>query len=179
MKRFLSLGFLCLLLAGCTSAMSKQSMQLVDKSLNFAMVREDPEAYRGRYIMAGGTIAGIRNRTGDTQLEVVQLPLDSSGRPQETYDTGGRFLAVIDRFLDPLVFKQGRQVTVVGEVLGRQVKKLDQVDYAYPVLGVREIHLWQPELYAPYGYGYGYPPYWYDPWWPYWYNRPGPYRYWY
>ncbi|SNB47446.1 Slp family lipoprotein [Geobacter sp. DSM 9736] len=178
MTRIVSFAVLCIALSGCANVMSKQSMQLVDKSVSFEMVRTDPEAYKGKYILTGGTIAGIRNRTGESQLEVVQLPLDSSGRPEESYETRGRFIAVMDKFLDPLIFKQGRQVTIVGEVRGQQVRRLDQVDYAYPVLGVRELHLWQPEpeRYAPYGYGYPY--YRYDPWWPYWYNRPGPYRWW-
>jgi outer membrane lipoprotein len=66
-------------------------------------------------------------------------------------------------------------------VQGREVRQIDQVQYPYPVVSCKKIHLWpnrpsivysypSPYWYGPYGYGPwgrgwpGYYPYWYPYW---------------
>lgn len=178
MKKLMLMLLLSLALQGCTHVISKQSRALVDPSVNFAGLHQDPEQYKGRYVLVGGAIASVTNRPEGGQLEVVQLPLDSQEMPEDTSKTGGRFIARSEKFLDPLVFKEGKRVTIVGEVLGAKVKTLDQMEYRYPVIGIREVHVWRPEEVERQTYPQAYPYYWYDPWWPSWYYRPGPYRYW-
>jgi outer membrane lipoprotein len=44
-------------------------------------------------------------------------------------------------------------VTVAGEVKGVKVMKLGEIDYHYPYILIKEIHLWKeqkPEIYEPY-----------------------------
>lgn len=178
MKKIVLMLLLSLALQGCTHAISKQSRAMVDPSVTFAGLHQNPDQYKGRYILVGGTVASVTNRPDGGQLEVVQLPVDSQGMPKDTYNTGGRFIAVSERFLDPVVFKEGNSVTIVGEIQGSRTKKLDQMEYRYPVIGIREVHVWRPEEVERQNYPQTYPYYWYDPWWPSWYYRPGPYRHW-
>jgi outer membrane lipoprotein len=36
-------------------------------------------------------------------------------------------------------------ITLVGEVKGQKTMRLDNVEYIYPLLAVREVYLWRPE----------------------------------
>jgi len=169
---------LLLLLSGCAHVISEESRALVDPAITFSALRAAPDTYRGRYVLLGGVVAGVQNEKEGSRLEVVQTPLDSDELPEEaSHSSGGRFLALSSAFLDPLVYKQGRRVTLVGQVQGKRELPIDQVQYTYPVVVIREIHVWKKsEIEQPY-----YPPpgYYYDPFLlpppyahPWWYRRP-------
>ena len=142
--RILFLGLLLLAAAGCARPISSESMNLVDPAVTYSQVRESPGEYRGKHLLAGGVIARIANSRTGGELEILQFPLDSSGYPDTAEAPGGRFLARTDRFLDPLVYRPGVPATLVGEVAGEEKRELDGVDYRYPVLKIREIHIWKP-----------------------------------
>lgn len=138
-------------LAGCSrQVISREALLLTDQTVPFAAVRENPTAHAGRHLLVGGAVARVSNTPEGAELEVVQLPLSSSDRPDEKKGSEGRFLARNRDFLDPLIYKPGRMVTLVGKVTGEVTRPLDGVDYRYPILAVREIHVWRPEdPYAP------------------------------
>ncbi len=169
--------FLMLLLsvAACTPAISRSLRQQAEPRLSFAVLSSDPEAYQGRMVILGGVIAQTTPRAGQTEVEIVQKPLDYFQEPQTTDTSLGRFLVVAERFLDPLVFRKDRKITVAGAVKGSEVRKLAEMDYRYPVIAAKEVKLWPlplPERY-PYPWGYGLPVYYYwGPW------GPGPYWLW-
>jgi len=170
-RLFISLLFL--LCAGCAPVISEQSMQLVDRTLSFDTIKKNPDQYIGRYVLVGGKIASVSNSKQAGQLEIVQFRLDSDNMPVESHQSGGRFLAMHNGFLDPLIYKPGRLVTIVGEVKGQRTMPLDRIEYDYPVIAIREVHLWSPEYVRPYPYPYDpyYPEYWWRPygmWRPWW-----------
>jgi outer membrane lipoprotein len=137
-------------LAGCAHVVGKESLALADRNLSFRMLNEHTETYEGKYVLLGGIIAGVRNTASGGEIEIVQYELDSRGRPEVSESSGGRFLAQSDGFLDPLVYLTGLRVTLVGRVTGKKVVPLNSVDYAYPVVSIREIRLLKPDLYSPY-----------------------------
>jgi outer membrane lipoprotein len=164
-----------LFLSGCAHVMSEESLRLVDYRITFADLKRSPETFIGKYVLLGGTIAGVKNKKGGGELEVLQAPLDSSDKPEETHYSGGRFLVDSPDFLDPLVYKTGRRITVVGEVKGKKTRTIDEVEYIYPLVAAVEIHLFERYeadrfYYYPYPPPFYYDPFW-DPWWPY-YRRP-------
>lgn len=173
MKKILFMLASFLLLTGCAHVISEESRNMVDASIQFQGLRADPDSYVGKYVMLGGTVAGVQNDKDGSQLEVVQSPLDSDELPEEvSHSSGGRFLAITPRFLDPVVYKTGRRVTVVGQVQGKKVLPIDRIEYTYPVISIREIHVWskselEPPQYPPPGYYYD--PHWWGP--PYWWHR--------
>jgi len=131
------------LTAGCSSPISKSVRKAVDPEISFGQLREQPAAYEGRLVLLGGVIIRTDNKQEGTMIEVLQKRLDRWSRPKEEDETGGRFRVFADRFLDPVVYSPGRRITVAGTVLGGHVEKIGEVDYVYPVLRAREIHLWQ------------------------------------
>jgi outer membrane lipoprotein len=163
-------------LAGCaTSPFSKQVRQAAKRQPSFADLSARPEAYKGHTVLLGGTIIQTTNRSNATEIEVLQRPLDSwDERPEDTDQSYGRFLIRCPRFLDSAVYAKDREITVAGEVQGKEVRPLDQTQYPYPVIGCTQIQLWSirpPVAYYPYPGPYGY-----GPWWGGW---PGYYPYWY
>jgi outer membrane lipoprotein len=151
-----------IMLPGCAHLISEESRRLVDSQLTFGKLREDPDAYSGKYVMLGGIIGGVRNARTGGELEIVQFDLDRSDMPENIYNSGGRFLVTTPSFLDAMVYKRGRLVTVVGEVKGRLTRPLDSVDYTYPVISLREIHISQTYE-AEQGFAYPPPAPYYDP----------------
>ncbi|HLO25732.1 MAG TPA: Slp family lipoprotein [Geobacteraceae bacterium] len=130
-----------LLIAGCAHQISDKSLAMADRTISFAKLRGNPDAYRGKFVLLGGVIATIKDVQEGTQLEVVQHDLDSREIPDATSVSGGRFLAITPDSLDVAKCKRGAVVTMAGEVTGRKVQSLQGVDYVYPVIAVKELHL--------------------------------------
>jgi outer membrane lipoprotein len=142
----------------------------VDKDLPFREVFRDPDACKGRTVMWGGVIIEAKNQKEGTLLEVLQKPLDWGGQPREGDESEGRFLALHEGFLDTALYAKGREITAAGEIRGKRVQPIGEVEYGYPLLAVKEIHLWPErvrERVVP-------APYWGYPWW---WDSPFPPRY--
>lgn len=147
--RIVTLVLTLIVLSGCArQVISRDAQLLVDPTVSFAAVKQNPGPFVGKFLLTGGAVAGVRNTPDGAELEVVQLPLGSDDRPDEKGRSEGRFLARAAGFLDPLIYKSGRLVTLVGQVTGAVTRPLEGVDYAYPLLEVRELYIWRPE--APY-----------------------------
>jgi outer membrane lipoprotein len=93
----------------------------------------------------GGVIISTQNLKQDTELTVLSFPLDDDLRPKSEEPTLGRFLIVRQGFLDPVIYAAGRVVTVVGKVDRIETRKIDNVDYRYPVIEAQSLYLWPPK----------------------------------
>jgi len=151
MKRIAVLGAVMLLsvLTGCTHVISDENRKLAALSVTFETLKENPQSFAGKVVMLGGVIAGVKNTTDGGQIEIVQFQLTEEGYPDETQGSAGRFLATTPTFIDNLVYKQGSLITLAGEVKGTRVMPLDEVSYTYPVVSIRESHIWQPDEKRP------------------------------
>ncbi len=141
--------------AGCAPPFSKALLDKTQKNVPFAALQKEPENYSGKLLMLGGTIVDTKNLKEGTQLEVLQRPLDGEGQPTQTDETGGRFLVVTSQFLDGAVYHRGRSVTIIGEVTGSKVQPLGELQYRYPVLTAKELHLWSPSSGPRFSIGVG------------------------
>ena len=159
-----------LLTMGCAPVISKGLRDQAAKGPTFAEALQNPEAHLDKVVIWGGVIIQSENRKEGTLILVLQKPTDYTGQPWDTDRSGGRFMALYRGFLDGELFSKGRELTVAGTLIGKRVMPLGEISYTYPLVEVKEIHLWQErrEEYLPPPYWY-YPPY--GPWW--WYH---PYR---
>jgi outer membrane lipoprotein len=167
---------LALLLSACAGNVPQPIVEAPPGNPAVAEVRVEPDRFVGTQVRWGGTIALVDNRKDETLLQLVARDLDRSGRPQTTDRSEGRFIARFDRFIDPAVFSQGRQVTVTGRISGTLELPVGNFPYRFPVVEVDTHYLWQPVEPRERNY-YPYDPFWYDPWmypyrplrpWPYW-----------
>jgi len=158
--------------SGCTPAISKQLRQEAGEPVPFEALLEKTDDYKGRIVIVGGYILETVNEPEGSWLTVLQAPLDSLNRPESSDLSEGRFLVWSAEFLDPVVYSKERRITVGGQVIGNQQRKLGSLTYQYPVVEAKEIHLWSKEgtYMGPY-YPY------YDPWIHPWYRYPYRYRY--
>jgi outer membrane lipoprotein len=154
---------LMLVVNACTPVISPQLRDQADRDLTYAALASRPDDFKGKIVVLGGTIAQAVPKPQGTEIEVVQKQVSSSGEPYLTDKSEGRYLVVVDRFLDPAIYRSGRDITVAGEVQGSMLRRLGEIDYRYPVIAAAELYLWKrpasPPSY-PYPYPFGYPYYW-------------------
>jgi outer membrane lipoprotein len=167
----IAVTFLCL--SACAHAISKDTLQQVDTEVTFSALQKAPEEYKGKAVVLGGVIVGLANKQEGSVLEVYQTGMDWQGRPVNLDSSAGRFLAVYQGLLESQIYRKGRMVTLAGIVQGDKLRKLGEIDYRYPYIVIKEIHLWKEEKplrYEPYPWGF------WDPWLYLWYPWPHPYH---
>lgn len=162
------------LLSGCATAVPEPIRRPPSDNPLLDAVRKDPERYIERAVRWGGIVAGVNNRSGDTLITVVERPLDSDGRPEETDASRGRFLIRSAGFLDPAIYANGRELTVAGHIEAPVTLNIGEHPYRYVVVRADVLQLWLQRPPQPIYY---YDPFW-DPWYPWGYpGYPWPYRY--
>jgi len=158
--------FLLAALAACVP-LSQEIRRQADESPPFSEIQKNPDKYQGEMVIWGGVIIETMNRKESTTIKVMQTALDYQKRPTELDRSAGRFIIRVDRFLDPDIFRKGREITVGGPVAGYEVHPIGEIRYNYPVVQASELKIWEKRV--------DYPPYYYDPW--YW-GPPYPWRPW-
>lgn len=156
--RVLGLVLLLALAACATSSVPPAIREPPPADLALPQVRANVEAHEGSRVRWGGVIAGVQNRPEDTWLDIVARPLEDGGRPETGGASLGRFIAVVDGFLDPAVYREGRQVTVSGTVERTLTRPIGEYPYRYVVVDAQTTKLWEPRTETAY-----YPPYYYRP----------------
>jgi outer membrane lipoprotein len=160
---------LLLISSGCASNPASSISQAVVDEVSLAQVRDAGDAYLGSTVRWGGMVTEVENKADKTWVFLVSRALKDNQKPDADSASEGRFIASFSGFIDPLVYKAGRPLTVVGSIEGSTVRPIGEYDYQFPIVTVRDSHLWAEPVktqvyYAPP------PPYWY-------YDMHYPYRY--
>ena len=167
MKKFL-LPVLFALLSACASNSPKVISENPVKTATVAEARDDINTVTNREVRWGGTIASVSNFAKHSEIEIVSRNLYKSGRPKNSDQSAGRFIAIIGEFIDPDVYKKDREVTIHGIITGSKNGRIGEYDYFYPVVKADALHLWaEVKEISPYPYDY------YDPFFYPWFYRPG------
>jgi len=115
----------------------------LDRDVTFAQVLAAPESFVGRRIVVGGEVLKAKRTDAGMLIEVLQLPVDADYEPTVVRtESQGRFLALTQELLDPATIREGTAITLVGEVTGSRMERLDEVEYRYPTLGVKHLYVW-------------------------------------
>lgn len=164
--RRLSILLLPLLLSACASKAPEAIRIAPPGDLSVKEAQAEPQRFIGSSLRWGGRIIALHNRADDTLLEVLALPLDKRGEPvEEAAAWYGRFLVRIARFIDPLVYEEGRMITVAGTLDSIERRHIGRYEYRYPVVEAGTLHLWpKPVQDTPWGPPYEPWPWYYDPW---------------
>jgi outer membrane lipoprotein len=154
--------FLLALLAACASQVPVTIREPIAGAPDVQSARAAKTELIGKRVRWGGVIANVENRKQDTWVELVDRPLDRFGRPGDSDSSGGRFIARIPGFLDPVTYAKQREMTVTGVLAEPITRAVGDFPYRYPVVDVDTYYLWAKPL--PATYPYFYDPFWYDPW---------------
>ncbi|MCL2900180.1 Slp family lipoprotein [Brenneria tiliae] len=160
-----------LLLSGCVTVPDAIKGTSPTPQDDLVRVMNAPQLYVGQESRFGGRVVGIRNEANKTRLEIASLPLDGGARPRLNQPSEGRFIAYVNRFLEPTDFRD-RLVTVVGPIVGTEQGSIGDKPYRYVVIDVQGYKRWNvvqrvampAGAYGPWGwdarYGYGWGPGW-------------------
>lgn len=173
LKTLLLCSGLAVFLNACSSHIPPNIREPIENSVDIAQVAKSPELYHSRPIRWAGVILSIENDSNRTRLTVVAFPPDGRGRPIISAQSSGRFIAIVDEFLEPLVYREDREITVFGRFDRLEPGKVGEYEYEFPVVKVDEFYLWPERVERvdyPYPYygPYLYPHYPFYPW-PYYY----------
>jgi outer membrane lipoprotein len=160
--RLFPFALLVLLLSSCAYPISREWRGEAQPGLTFSTVFNNPDAYIGSIVIWGGVITETYNRPEETDITVLETPLGYREKPEAEEYSRGRFIVRSQTFMDPAIYRPGRKITVAGEVIGKKKKALGGIEYTYPLLKAKEIHLWRHEYPPEYYYWgwYGPGPYW-------------------
>jgi len=134
-----------LVITGCAPVISSQVLKEVDESVRFEQVLENPDAYEGKIVLLGGEIINTENLPNKTVIIVLQRSLGYNQKPDSEGESKGRFIVSAPGFLDPAIYRPHRKITVVGVVVGKEIRSLGEIEYAYPIISKRELHVWPSE----------------------------------
>jgi outer membrane lipoprotein len=134
--------WIVLLTLGCASGVSREARSQITYQGSFSELQKAPDEYTGETVMLGGKVLRTDASQGTSQIAVLQMPLKASHKPKDTDASEGRFLVRADRFLDPAIYEQGRPVTVVGRLSGKDVRSIGGFEYVYPVVDAIELKAW-------------------------------------
>jgi outer membrane lipoprotein len=171
-----------LLLFSCAPVLRKDLMDSAVRDFSFSDLKQNPEIYKGRLFVLGGIIANTKATAEGSLIEALYVPVDSRGHLKELGTSHARFLALLPKesgFLDPMIFRPDREITLAGEFIGTREGKIDEMEYRYLFFRIEEVYLWEEKTYySPYYYDpypWDYPYWWYDrPYW-WWRHRVPPY----
>ena len=146
----LILTSLLLSIMSCTHVISKEAREIAVKDIPFQWIAENPERYRGAFVIWGGEILDSKTLGEGTLIEVLQRPLARSEKPDKTKNSNGRFLVLYEAGFPP-VFRKGSKITVAGIVEGQKTLqmggavRMGKVNYSYPYLMAKEVYIWEDE----------------------------------
>nr|WP_136249785.1 Slp family lipoprotein [Ningiella ruwaisensis] len=170
-----------LLISACSTV--PEPIQIADNVplVNFSNVLANPEAENviGEKARWGGRIVSVENKKDVSEIEIIYFPESGSGKPRLSEASPGRFKAVVNGFIDPLVFEPDRVITVIGTVNQPQNGIIGEQNYTYPTVEAIGYYMWKqqsdvrveqigfsPFMYGPFfhrGYAWSAWSPWYDP----------------
>jgi outer membrane lipoprotein len=171
-KRLFILVLFSLTLLSCAHVISKEYAEVAEKNIPFHELLKNTDAYLNKMFIFGGIIAETKITATGSEIEVVQTPLDRLGGITDRDVSEGRFIITTKKYLDPLIYRSGREITIAGILTGSRKKVIGEAEYISPVFDAKQIYLWREERYYPYPYWndpFFYPPM-YSPAYPLWYR---------
>ena len=108
-------------------------------------VAQAPERYIGRAVIWGGQVVAVQNLPDSTEIQILGYPLDASQRPLPNSPAGGRFIAIMRGYVEPLSYPAGALVTLTGRVEGVRSGNVGDANYVFPLVKVDAAHVWTAE----------------------------------
>jgi outer membrane lipoprotein len=133
-----------LALAACAPAPIYKSASAAVTATPF-QVAQTPERYAGNEVIWGGRIVLVKNFTDHSEIELLGYPLDSSQRPKANDSGGGRFIAMMSGYVEPLDYPAGALMTISGKLNGSRAGKVGEANYVFPLVAVAQSHVWTSE----------------------------------
>ena len=148
--KLLLLATAAALLSSCATGVADSIRVPPPENPRLEQVRNNIDFYRGQQARWGGIIVEVSNLAEQTRIEIVARNLIGYGRPEHSDQSDGRFIAIIDGFVDPEVLSPKREITVRGNVVELIKGRIGDFEYTYPGIDVEHYQLWPTATNATY-----------------------------
>lgn len=159
----------------CAPVLNKDLMSRGMLTASLSGIKNSPSANKGKIFIIGGIIVKTSPTREGSLIEAIFVPVTARGYLKSYQPSEGRFLAIYrgKELLDPLIYSEKREITLAGEFVEMRKGQIGEMEYAYPLFEIREIHLWEEVrerdhyyyMPPPYYYPWYYRSRFYDPWW--------------
>lgn len=145
MLKLKGLLFILLLsaLAGCSNLPKNTQLNDGESNITYQHVLQYPHASMGHLAQWQGQIAAVHNMDKMSQIEIVYQKLDYQGKVIDD-QSPGRFVANIPKYIEPMIYKAGRTITVKGHIAAMRSIMVDKMEQRVPTLNVEHFYLWPP-----------------------------------
>ncbi|MBI4849081.1 MAG: Slp family lipoprotein [Nitrospirae bacterium] len=167
-----------LIVISCVPVLREDLMRSGIVNFQLTDIKENPVYNEGKLFILGGIIVKTTMSKEGSLLESIYVPVDTRGYFRTLGTKDGRFLALYrgKELLDPVIYKEKREVTIAGEFIGLRNGMIGEMEYTYPLFEIKEIYLWSEyKDTGYYRYPYYYPYYYPPPYHPYYRYRHYPY----
>lgn len=173
MKTFVIIILSFMIFLSCAPVLRQDLMKQGTFNVQPSEFKRNPIRYKGRLFIFGGIIVKTTIKENGSLIEAIYVPVNSRGYLKSIGTSDGRFLALYEgkEILDPLIFREKREITLAAEFIELRKGKIGEAEYTYPLFDIKQIYLWAEVDRDDY-YRYRYPP-WYPPYYPPWYYRHG------
>lgn len=132
-------------LSACATVPEQIQVEEGQQLIPFSILADNPkdEALLGKPARWAGKIVGVQNKEKVSEIEVVAFPASENGRPLVGEESRGRFKAVVEGFVDPLVFEAERLITIVGDIAPAQSGIIGEQAYLYPTIDAAGYFMWK------------------------------------
>ncbi|MCK6262033.1 Slp family lipoprotein [Vibrio sp. ZSDE26] len=135
-------SFALLFISACSSlpeVLSSDDEQLISDYATWINI----EPKTTPQVRLGGVIANVTNLEDKTRIEIVNLPISSSAKPDINQQPNGRFVGYVDGFLEPMAYGKGQLISVIGQSSGTEDFKVGESEQVAPVMTITGHHLWK------------------------------------
>ena len=139
-------GLMLLFVTSCSSLPDAVQSDSYRDQVSYSELKSGDQRYFDQVMVLGGKVIEVVNKADQTDVVVLQLPLDSRGEPNHnTKQSNGRFIATFNRLLDPEVYEAGEFVTVRGKYRGLTEGSIGEFPYRYVAVNADGIYLWEED----------------------------------
>lgn len=135
------------ILSGCAASplFAPEVLEDVDRTLTFATLQTNPNAYGGSKIELGGQIVGSRADPHELRILVRELPIQTQPAygPVETETLRGMFVVVYSDELTAQDLQHGNMIVLVGRVMGAVWDAITGSPVARPTVQAECLHIWR------------------------------------
>lgn len=108
-------------------------------------VATSPDNFRNLEVVWGGEVIAVHNFADHSEVEILAYPLDSSQRPRLNQPPIGRFITMVQGFVEPMNFPPGTLVTLRGMLEGARPGQVGSAPYTFALVQSEGMHRWTPE----------------------------------
>ena len=135
-----------LMMGACSTLPDEVKSDSFRDQVSYSELKTGDQRYLDQVMVLGGKVIEVVNKTDQTEVIILHLPLDSRGEPNNNAKkSNGRFIATFNRLLDPEIYEAGEFVTVRGKYRGLTEGTIGDFPYRYVAINADGIHLWEED----------------------------------